>query len=190
VINFERAHWPDVREAIRRARAGEPVDFDLALLRYLAVPPPSVPAAAALDVCCGSGQGALILKELGYSVAAFDRDPSAAELLRGAGVEFRAGDFYAVQYPPIFTLVTMCDCLEHLPRPAEALKRARSWLLPSGRLWLAVPLEGTIAERRSTYHCNAWDRKGLLKLLAETGWTIERETAGRPGTSLFWGLLK
>ena len=183
----ERATWPDPERAIDLHLAGVGIDFYLAVARYLTVPGGS---GAALDVCCGSGQGAVILQRRGYHpVHAFDRFDGARRFLESRGVTFTACDFRGYKAPTLFMLVTACDCLEHLPDPAGALLRIRDWLAPDGRLFLAVPLENEVGRNR--FHINAWDRAGLLKLLAVTEWTIERETNDFDAQQhRFWGLLK
>ena len=184
---LERAEWPDVERAIDAHCAGVPIRFNLAVMRYLALPQGH---GAALDACCGSGQGPLILQRRGYHpVHAFDRFDGAARLLQSRGVTFSVSDFFAYRPPLKFDLITACDCLEHLPRPAEVLTRLRDWLAPGGTLFLAVPLEEELG--RNQYHINAWTRESLLLLLARLEFTITRELNDfDQGKIRFWGLLQ
>ncbi|MBP7638705.1 MAG: class I SAM-dependent methyltransferase [Kiritimatiellae bacterium] len=157
------------------------------MARYLALPGGR---GAALDVCCGSGQGAIILQRRGYSpVYAFDRFAGAGKLLTAHGVKFSCSDFWQYAPPRRFDLITACDCLEHLPEPERVLRRIREWLAPGGTLFLAVPLEEELGHNQ--YHVNAWTREAMLLLLARCEWVIARELNDfDQGKIRFWGLLQ
>jgi len=186
----ERASWPDVPAAIAELLAGRPVHYHQAIRRYLAAPAPPRPGARALDVCCGVGQGSLILRRKGWKVSAFDHSRQATDLLRAHGITFSWCAFADFAHDPLFPyqLVTCCDALEHLAHPSRVLGRVRDWLASDGRLWLCVPLEG---DHRSPnpFHLNAWSRRSLLQLLTDSGWTVEREVDA-PLPNQFWGVLK
>lgn len=182
----ERANWPDVRAAIATIRRGDKCGFPQAVLRYDWIPPAQL-GQFALDVCCGSGQGALILQEKGYIVSAFDRCSDCADLLGRAGVSFQIAD--VVDYSPVgrFDLITCCDALEHLSNPAGALRKFHDWLLPDGRLYLTVPLEG--ASTPNPFHVNAWTWDSFQELLRATAWAVTQKHRLHSGRGLFWGMV-
>jgi len=183
----ERASWPDVETAIADFQAGRPIQHNQAVARYLAIPR-AMTCALALDVCCGAGQGSLILRAKGYQVRAFDECGGCGALLAGHGVAFTCCAFEDYEPGLRFDLVACCDALEHLEHPARVLGSIREWLMPGGRLWLAVPMEGD-GPSRNPFHVNSWSRRSLMQLLTDTGWLVDREYAPL-NHDAFWGLLR
>ena len=62
--------------------------------------PRIAPGVRVLDVACGSGRHTLLLRAMGYSVFAVDRDEAATDALRPlAGVEVRVADLESEPWP-------------------------------------------------------------------------------------------
>ena len=98
--------------------------------------------ARVLDVGCGNGSLALILRDrCGAEVLGIEPDPERAELARANGVEVATGhvdDGFAAR-EPAFDVVLFADVLEHVPEPFELIEKALLCLSPSGYLVISVP---------------------------------------------------
>lgn len=184
--NFvERNAWPDVRAAVAARMAGRRVPQFHAIDRYLLTPPPRLAGERALDVCCGAGQGALVLRARGYEVDAFDKYPGGAQAMREAGVRFTATMFRYFVPRQLADLICACECLEHFEEPAAALEKFDRWLAPQGRIFLTVPIENC-ATSPNPYHRQAWRLPEFLKLLS--AWRVEK--SGHMNRLIFWALLR
>jgi SAM-dependent methyltransferase len=94
-----------------------------------------------LDVGCGGGLFARMLREAGWQAIGLDNSEQAA------GLAWRGNDVPAVcallEASPIApgrcAAVTMFHVLEHVMRPGEYLEQARDMLAPEGRLIVQVP---------------------------------------------------
>ena len=157
-----------------------------------------------VDLGCGGGLMALPLARRGAHVVAVDRSlPALRAAVRQqhaqrpparGGVQFVHGDLLA---PPVDAgsadLVLLCDVLEHLDEPAQALCVAARLLRPGGRLFvntinrtlrarvLAVWLgEGLGLIPRGTHRADRFVRPDELKVMARaanlraTDWCGER----------------
>ncbi len=97
------------------------------------------------------------------------------------------GAFADVELPEgYFDLVSMQDCLEHLPDPREALAKARRVLRPGGRLlvvtpnvdsWLARVQRGRWVSLKLPEHVILYRPATLDRLLEESGFRVERRVA-------------
>lgn len=76
-----------------------------------------------------------------------------------------------------FSLLLMLDVLEHLDRPAEALRHANSLLAPSGALILTVPAFQVLWTNHDTvnHHRLRYRRRTLRPLLRDAGFAIQEE---------------
>ena len=98
-----------------------------------------------LEVGCGVGDFAVHLAQAGATMTAVDFSPSAIEMARARAVahavtvDFRAADAQALPFADAsFDLLFSCECLEHLPDPARALKEMTRVLRPGGQLVLTT----------------------------------------------------
>lgn len=90
----------------------------------------------------GSGDGRLLaaLARRGHGVIGIEPSAAARARAASAGVETIGGGIEeASPEPRSCSAVVAWHSLEHLEAPDEALRRARVWLEPGGRLIVAVP---------------------------------------------------
>lgn len=90
----------------------------------------------ALDVGCAAGFFLQVLRERGWEVRGVEPSPAVARHAReAAGLEVHAGDLASAPFEPAsFDLVSFWDVIEHLPDPADALRRAAALLREDGVL--------------------------------------------------------
>lgn len=148
--------------------------------------------AIAADVGAGDGQtGARMLRDLGFTVYACEKDAAKAELA-AEFAEVAACDVRAWAPPEPLDLVYCSELLEHLPPSdqPELLRSIRSWLRPGGFVVLSTPqrhspvavVERAYTRLRRKGPYNWWDpthvgvlsRTRLEALFAETGFVVIR----------------
>jgi 2-polyprenyl-3-methyl-5-hydroxy-6-metoxy-1,4-benzoquinol methylase len=105
--------------------------------RFLAARVPSQ-ARAVLDVGCGMGRLTASLAAPGRTVTGIDLSPvmiaQANARYGAAGIEFRCGDFFTIDFPPGgFDCVISAAALHHMPLDA-AIARMIALLRPGGTL--------------------------------------------------------
>jgi ubiquinone/menaquinone biosynthesis C-methylase UbiE len=98
-----------------------------------------------LEVGCGVGDFAFAMESKGARVTAVDFSDAAIEIAcqkrseRRSTVEFRNADAGELPFGDgSFDIVFTCECLEHLPNPATAVKEMARVLLPGGSLVLTT----------------------------------------------------
>ena len=91
-----------------------------------------------LDV--GFGNGALVAtsSEFGFHATGLDARTEAVERLKAIGYNAICQTFEDFTPEP-FTIISMCDVLEHIPHPRPALKKAKHMLEPDGVLVISMP---------------------------------------------------
>src|SRR5271156_5153964 len=106
----------------------------------------SEPPALVLDVGCGGGATAKLIKQKfpGAKVVGIERNPEAAHRAREFVDEVICGDIFEIQMPGRLgnarvDLVLLLDVLEHLFDPWRALQRIRGWLAPGTRVLASLP---------------------------------------------------
>lgn len=91
-----------------------------------------------------------------------------------------AGLFEADLPAATFDVVFLGDVIEHLPDPAEAVRRIRSLLTPQGLLVMALPDAGSRLARTMgrrwwsviPTHVHYFTRRSMQRLLSETGFEV------------------
>jgi 2-polyprenyl-3-methyl-5-hydroxy-6-metoxy-1,4-benzoquinol methylase len=160
------------------------------------------PVGALLDVGCGSGRAGSALRRAGATrVVGVEVDPAAAEEARKRYDEVLAGDAEEALsgIRERFDTLLCYDILEHLARPAKVLLQLRSLTRPDGQLHVSVPnarhasllrdlvFGGTFgyaaSGHRDVTHLRWFTRSDMERLLAGTGWRVERVTATVVGRS-------
>ena len=130
-----------------------------------------------LDVGCGDGGFLLAARRQGWHVAGTEIEPQPAAA-QGLDVRRDVEDFPA---DAPFDCVTFWHSLEHLPHPADTLRRVSERLRPGGHVLVAVPDAGGWQARlfgRRWLHLDVprhlfhFDRHSLPRLLETTGFTI------------------
>src|SRR5215471_4331903 len=98
-----------------------------------------------LDVACGSGYGAYILKSLGAAkVVGEDRDPEAVRFAEKTyatpGLEFRTGDAGALDIEGTpFDVVVSFETVEHVTDPEGFLENVKRRLATDGLFLVSCP---------------------------------------------------
>lgn len=95
------------------------------------------PRRRVLDIGCGQGQLAHILKTRGHYVVGVDREPPRFEL-----DEFHAGNLnepLAIPYGEEFDVIILADVLEHVADPKTLLTQAKRYLADRGTLLVSLP---------------------------------------------------
>ena len=138
-----------------------------------------------LDIGCGKGHFLAAIRDMRWEPVGIDSNPDAVESARDdLQIEaycrrFRDNEFAAAA----FDAVTMWDSLEHLHEPREALLEVKRILKPGGLLLLRVPsLDSLDARLFGAFwagldpprHLTVFSRETLVRLLTETGFTVER----------------
>jgi SAM-dependent methyltransferase len=96
-----------------------------------------------LDVGCATGRFLQQMAAVGWRVSGIEFDPVAAAKARTVTPDVVVGDPAEVELPAAgFDLITAFHVVEHLPDPAEALRRMLRWLAPGGLLIVEVPNVG------------------------------------------------
>jgi SAM-dependent methyltransferase len=106
----------------------------------------SEPPALVLDIGCGGGATARLIKKKfpGTRVIGIELNPQAADHARAFVDDVICGNLFDVQMSDRLgnarvDLVLLLDVLEHLFDPWRALQRIRGWLMPGTRVLASVP---------------------------------------------------
>ncbi len=160
---------------------------------------PAPPGALALDVGCGPGLLLDLLREAGYETVGIERSGAAAEAL-AAGHRVLAidveGDHAAL--PERFHLVTLTHVLEHLRRPADALRWVGTHLHADGVAIVEVPNWDDLARPLwgSRYrplelgdHLSFFERRTLAPLCERAGLRVQALWSAAQARSLVFPSL-
>ncbi|MEZ6064564.1 MAG: class I SAM-dependent methyltransferase [Planctomycetaceae bacterium] len=141
-----------------------------------------------LEVGTGLGYFARRLKERGADVTASDLAPNLVrDVERNVGCRAVVADALNLtgSFPgEAFDIVFSSECIEHTPDPAAAVIEMTKLLKPGGLLCLSTPnivwqpvvrLASTLKLRQFCGYENFSSWRGLRRLLAAQGMTIERE---------------
>lgn len=108
-----------------------------------------------LDVGAGSGEFVYVLRAMGHDASGLEPNEGyarfAADIL---GLPVTRGFLQDARIEPASQdVVTMFHVVEHLESPSNALRHARQWLRPDGRLFVEVPnVEAVCQWPRSRFH--------------------------------------
>ena len=101
-----------------------------------------VPEGRWLDVGAGSGMLLALARECGYEPAAVEARESTAAALRARGFEVASS---MGLLSGSYEVVSLCDVLEHVPRPRDFLADAAALVATGGCLFLSSPNRQSLA---------------------------------------------
>ena len=169
-LSIDTTHWWFVgRRAIIRDIIGQ-------------IPVPS--HAHIVEIGAGAGGNLPMLHAIaakhGGSVTAVEQDPlSRQRAIERSGLEVQGGslpdDMPAIAQSD---LIVLLDVLEYIEDDASALKYVATLVKPNGHVLITVPAFNFLwsDHDRAHHHCRRYTKKGLDRVLRETGFEIERIT--------------
>jgi protein O-GlcNAc transferase len=133
-----------------------------------------------LDVGFGDGGLLEVAQEFGYTAFGIDARQESVDLLNLRGVEASKQDFMELDSTQRFSVISLFDCLEHMPNPKQVLEHALSLLVEDGYVILSMPNMDTTLWRdldrvnSNPYwgeieHYHNFTRKRLIRLLEDVG---------------------
>lgn len=136
-----------------------------------------------LDVGFGNGALVMVAAEYGFNSVGIDARGEAVGSLQSLGYNASCVQFDEYSGGP-FSVVSMCDVLEHLPYPRESLKKVHELIDPKGLLMISLPnmdcahwrimdRPGSIGPYWSEIeHYHNFSRESLTRLLIEEGFRL------------------
>jgi 2-polyprenyl-3-methyl-5-hydroxy-6-metoxy-1,4-benzoquinol methylase len=181
---------PDAAEEMRWLRESEHADV-IAALRELGA------GSRTLDIGCGLGELVASLSAAGFDARGVDPSIMAVRHGRELGRNLIESDLepYAddTANHGSADVVTLSNVLEHIPHPAEVLKRIRNLLAPGGLVMIRVPNDFSAVQERARAavdqkpwwvaipdHVNYFTAEGLENFLTAEGFEVLRRTADFP----------
>ena len=140
-----------------------------------------------LDIGAGSGEFVYVLRAAGHDASGIEPDDGYASFAsQSLNAPVSHGFYQDVQVPEASQdVVTMYHVLEHLESPFDALKRARQWLAPGGRLLVEVPnFEARCLFPRARYqraHFHNFNGPALEMLGRKAGYRVLSSTVSADG---------
>ena len=134
-----------------------------------------------LDVGCWTGSLLVAAAERGWEPLGVEPSRWAAARARERGVPVVEGELGSQsELGESFRLVSMCDVLEHLADPVDALATVRELVEPGGFLFVTVPDAGSRAARALgrrwwsvlPMHLQYFTRTSLERLLHDNGFDV------------------
>jgi trans-aconitate methyltransferase len=122
------------------------------------------------DIGCGDGLFFKRLSQLGGTVEGLEADATLISSTNPQREQIHCGPFDDTFRPARrYSLVTMLDVLEHLPKPAEAMRKAASMLEPEGKLVVTVPafLSLWTSHDEINHHFTRYTKPTLMPLVME-----------------------
>ncbi len=128
-----------------------------------------------LDIACGSGYGAAVLKAAGAtSILGIDISDKAVDYARehygNSDISFTVGSAENLSAYGDFDIVISFETIEHLERPEKFLAEVTRSLAPKGILIISTPVRehGTLRDKpKNSYHIREWSRDEFQALLQQ-----------------------
>jgi len=133
------------------------------------------------DVGCWTGSLLVAASESGWDACGVDPSQWAVTRAQERGLHVWAGDF---RDPCLgsrtYRAIAMCDVLEHLRDPGDAIEHLRGLVEPGGLLYLTVPDAGSVVARLLgrrwwsilPMHLQYFTRSSIRRLLEERGFVV------------------
>jgi protein O-GlcNAc transferase len=132
------------------------------------------------DIGFGNGSLLFTAAEYGFTPVGIDLRKDNVDVIRSLGFEAHLVELTDFLQASRFSVVSMCDVLEHMPYPIANLKAAHSLLKSGGVLFLSMPNVDSIAWKilnslnQNPYwgeleHYHNFGKKRLYRLLIDNG---------------------
>ena len=182
--SFYEESKPDYFDVAERDRQWKNIGFD-SKLQMLESAIDSAKTRRILDIGSGPGHFLLRAKERGWTAVGVEASPAAAECSRRLNIEVYEGYFNGREGLNLgyFNAIHMQHVLEHVPDPADLLRRLTELLLPGGAICLEVPNDFSIVQEvlhtemnfpawwvAPPEHLNFFSRDSLTLLLRSSGY--------------------
>ena len=140
-----------------------------------------VPVGRIADLGCWTGSLLVAARERGWDTVGVEPSAWAVQRARERGLDVRLG---SLEQPDLAAgscrAVALCDVLEHLADPGEALEQARGLLEPGGAILVTLPDAGSLLARVMgarwwsvlPMHVQYFTRGSVRQLLEQHGFTI------------------
>ena len=133
-----------------------------------------------LDIGFGNGSLLFTADEFGFSCAGVELRRDNVAQLNAMGIEAHCIDIEILDQPGRYSVISMCDVLEHMPYPVPALKAVHRLLKDDGVLFLSMPNMDSVVwnamngASTNPYwgeleHYHNFGRRRLFELLRENG---------------------
>lgn len=168
-----------------KAHENQTVGFDIENQRFISARMvekvlPFASEGRWLDVGFGNASLLFTAGEYGFHPVGLELRRGNVDDLNGIGIEAHCVDVHAFQCREKFQVVSMADVLEHMPYPADALRKARELLDEGGVLFLSMPNMDSFAWKAldnndmnpywgELEHYHNFGRGRMYALLAECG---------------------
>jgi len=132
-----------------------------------------------LDVGCGSGFYANLIRSQGAAVFCVDISPNMVEVVRRAGIDAEVHDVQHLGLNREFDKILCAGPLEFCKQPLKALKNLRRHIAKEGCLVLSVLNVSVIGLVYRLYHLchgfrtNLFSLNRIASLLSQAGFSIE-----------------
>jgi SAM-dependent methyltransferase len=136
-----------------------------------------------LDVGCGNGRLLARHRALGWEVRGIDPGERAVAACRQLGLSVEQAGLLDADLPSRhFDVILLHHVIEHVPRPLEALRRARELLAPGGAIVVVTPNAASLGFRMygacwyaldAPRHLQLFDRGTLVRLSHGAGLSVE-----------------
>lgn len=151
-----------------------------------------------LDVGCGDGTFLSLLSE-NWRKSGVELNLERAEQAKAKGIDVTICDILDADFPQRFDLITMYEVIEHLYRPAEVLRKARSMLVSDGLLVISTPdSDSAIARLRGSSwwsyhyppHIFFFGHSSFENVISECGFRIAKRRFGIHGSPFHGGTAR
>src|ERR1041385_376718 len=160
-----------------------------------------LPSGRLLDIGCAGGVFLSEARSRGFDVIGLELNASMAAYARSTYhlevLNSRIEDVGPNQWSDHFDVVTLLDCLEHVPQPLLAMRKAAQWLRPGGSVFIRGPLSNSLLVRMkeglrrvlrvrkrlpgSPLDANTFNKRSLGTLLELSGFQRPRWIGESPG---------